>query len=448
MPDIPSWKPSVFNLMLPHNGKHLLYNSVSSSLLELEPPQFALVQECFREIESDGCCSSAALLDGLARLGFVVPREEDEHQRERAKYHAVRRSRDRLLLCIAPTMACNMRCSYCFQRDFSKGKPMGPEIQRGLVEFVRRQAAGSKRVVVQWFGGEPLLAYSIVLSLTAEFQRICADLGVAYHGEMMTNAWLLTPEILASFPQIALRSIQIPLDGTPATYAARRQVPLAEAQRHYEFLIEHMPAIVESVGSVTLRINVDRDNAAEAQQVVAMFKRAGVTDRRIDFRLGFLNTRDGLVDCIPHDCLSPLAFGDLELAFRRFLAREGYYVYDMPAPIDYPCMAAQEHAFTVDPLGRIGKCVPATGTTQATYCRIYPDDIERTLRESDARLAPFRDSDPYESPHCRGCGLLPACLGSCPKLHDPPVPFHCRMKDRLAETLVFFQQFHNLPRAQ
>lgn len=441
MQNLQKGKPSVFNSILSQQGKGLLFNSVSSQILELSERQLETIQRCFCQIERSGYCKNTELLHGLISLGFVVPRDEDEYRRERQRFLATRSSKDKFLLTIAPTMACNLRCSYCFQQGLIRNRSMSPDIQRGLVEFVRQKIEGSKLLMVQWFGGEPLIAYETILSLSDAFQEMCDELGMTYYAEMLTNGTLLTSKIIESFARISLKAIQIPLDGKPETYAKRKQVPLDQAEAFYRFMVEHIQSIVDTIGSVTIRINVDRNNAGEGKQVVALFKKHGIMDPRIDFRLGFINTSRGIIDCVPHDCFSHTEFADLEQEFREFLAEEGYMVYGMLEPLDYPCIAALQNAYTVDPQGRIGKCIPATGIQQSVFSCIYPNDIQRTLRETSLRDAPYSQFDPFDCQACRGCKLLPVCLGSCPKMHEPGGTFVCAKKEGLVDKLAFYQQF-------
>jgi len=440
--NVQKWKRSIFNVILPGQSRCLIFNSSNSQMLELSERQLGLIRDCLSEIERSGYCTNEEMLHCLVSLGFVVPQHEDEYHREREKFLASRSSKDKFLLIIAATMACNLRCSYCFQQNLSKSRSMPPDIQRGLVEFVRQKTKGSKVLMVQWFGGEPLMVYKKILSLSDAFQQICDKLGITYYAEMLTNGTLLTPEIIERFTDMSLKAIQIPLDGKPETYAERKHVSLEQSETFYRFIIEHVQSIVDITGSVTIRVNVDRDNAGEGKEVVSMFKERGITDPRIDFRLGFLNTSRGMLDCIPHDCFSYTEFADLEQDFRHYLAEEGYMVYGMPEPLDYPCAAAVEKAYTIDPQGRIGKCVPEIGTEQSVFSRIYPDDIERTLREISLRDAPYSQFDPFDSQACRGCKLLPACLGSCPKMHEPDGIFACGMKEGLADKLAFYNEFH------
>jgi|GEM_PF-2519892 len=443
MNEICGWKPSFFNVFLSDAGNEVLFNSATGRTLATGDGRREILRDCFHDLERTGTHGNIELLEGLVALGFAVPADHDEYAQARDRLGAHIASREKLFLTIAPTMGCNMRCSYCFQRDTPKTKTMSPDIQDGVIEFVRRKAPQSRRLVVQWFGGEPLIAFDVIVRLSEAFQEICRAHGLHYHAEMLTNGMLLTPARIKALSALAVRALQIPLDGKPETYAERREVSPRRAKAYYRFLIENMPALLDATGSVTIRINVDRDNADEARDVVAAFKRGGIVDPRLDFRLGFLNTSRGMVECIPHDCFTNPEFAEQEHEFRSYLAEQGYMVFGMPQPRDHPCTAILRNAFTIDPAGGIGKCVPATGTGQSRFARIRPDDMEKTLEETEAADMPYAGFDPFLSHTCTDCRLLPVCLGSCPKLHQPDVSFACSMKEGLERKMLFYHAFHD-----
>lgn len=433
------WKPSFFNINLERGGTRLIFNGSTATMIELNGPQAELFDDGLAEIERSGQCSDKAVQQCLVSLGFAVPEQEDEYERERLRFQATKANRETLRVTIAPTMACNLRCSYCFQQNLARGGTMTPEIQEAVIEFVRHKAdQETKLLVVQWFGGEPLLAYKQIVSMSAEFQCMCAERGIAYYSEMLTNGTLLTPEIIESFERISLKAIQIPLDGAISAYASRKNVTVDRASTFHLFLIEHINALVEITGSVTIRINVDTNNSNAGKDVVRMFRDHGVLDPRIDFRLGFINTSRGIVECIPHDCFTPAEFSSVEVDFMWFLAKEGYKVYGRPAKRNHPCAAPISHSYTVDPQGRIGKCVPAIGTEDSVFSCVYPHDMNRTLLETSLPDVPYSRFDPFSAGACKGCKLLPVCLGSCPKMHEPDRTLMCSMQEGLLDRLQFY----------
>jgi len=196
-----------------------------------------------------------------------------------------------------------------------------------------------------------------------------------------------------------------------------------------------MQKLADAAGRVTIRVNVDRDNPGAGRDVVRMFSDRGCRDSRIDFRLGFLSARDDLIDCIPHNCFSGVEFVSAENEFRSFLASEGYTAYDLPCRQKHACSAPLMHSFTIDPLGRIGKCLPAMGTEEG-LSKIYPDDIGRTIVETSQASTPYGDFDPFKSIACQGCAYLPICLGACPKLHAAGAE-PCRLKEGFSRKILF-----------
>lgn len=434
-------KPSIFNIEVPYHEDRMLFNTVSSLVLRLNERQHELIRACLGEIENSGTCENREMLELMSSHHFIVPREEDEYGREHEKFLRNKCGSDRALFIIAPTMSCNLSCDYCFQKNAEKAAVMTPDIQKGVVDFFLEKTRQSRIAIVQWFGGEPLLALKTIQQLSGQFKEICARGGIEYYSEMLTNGVLLSRDSVKHLEDLSIKALQLTLDGRPETFSRRKGMPLKSAEAYYRFLLDHLQAIVDAVGSVTIRINVDRDNIDEAKDVVGMFRQQRITDRRIDFRLGFLNTRRGDLSCIPRDCFSENEFSDRELDFKYFLAREGYYVYDFPTPIGHPCAASDTCSYTIDPLGRIGKCVPDMCHRGSSYTRIYPDDMKRTFEEADMPNAPFRDYDPFTIPRCLGCAFLPVCLGECPRQHSLGLDFNCRLKLNCAGMLNFYDRF-------
>jgi uncharacterized protein len=443
MSEFQSWKPSLFNLTLECGGKSLLFNSKTAQIIDINASGQAVIKECFDYLLKHGTYPNADLLACLVTLGFVVPAGVDEFQREKDHLRKTMADVDRLFLTIAPTMACNQHCSYCFQRNTPKTKIMSLEMQQAVIDFVRCKVGNSKQLAVQWFGGEPLIAYDTIASMTRAFKSICRDRDINYYAEMLTNGMLLTQERVATLPSLEIKALQISLDGTPETYAERREVALPTAEVYYQFIVENMQDIVDATGSVTIRINVDKKNVEEAKYVVGLFKAHGVVDQRIDFRLGFINTSRGLIDCMPHDCFTNTEFSEEELGFRHFLEDQGYMVFGMPLPKNYPCTAILRNAYTIDPIGNVGKCIPAVGTNQSVFARILPANMEKTLADTAAIEVPYGRFDPFRSKGCGSCKLIPVCLGSCPKHHvnDERI-VDCSMREGLSEKMAFYHRFH------
>ena len=116
-----------------------------------------------------------------------------------------------LELILLPTEDCNFRCVYCYE-DFSIGK-MPDHIIRGVKAHIRRRAPRLRQLVLNWFGGEPLIALDVVDSISDEALTLSQKYGFNYHGSMTTNGALLDVDVAKRLYHIGIRQYQISLDG-------------------------------------------------------------------------------------------------------------------------------------------------------------------------------------------------------------------------------------------
>lgn len=430
---------SVFTARIRDGESVVWFHSLTGAVMRL-PGHLA---EALDRLLATGAVSRGRLtgspLESLLRSGFLVEADVDEYEREHRAHLKTRNSPRQVLLTVAPTLACNLRCSYCFQRGIPPSRRMSQPVADGLVDLVGAlgDVVRPERVAVHWFGGEPLLAFDLLLRCTEGFRAQALRQGFEYCAELVTNGLLLQRvDILRDLHRLHLVSAQISLDGLPVTYAARKEVTVARATRFYDFLADTVGRLADVAGRVVLRVNVDRQNVGEAREVVDFFVSRGAADPRVIFKLGRLDVAPGSTDCIPHDCLETESFTAEEIAFAEHLTSHGLIAStSVPEPIDWTCGAVLRHHYSVDPSGRIGKCVPLIGTGEDTVSVIRPGDIARTVHELTARPHPFAEFDPFRAAACRGCHLLPVCLGSCPR-EDVPATGACRARCALERQVL------------
>ena len=76
-------------------------------------------------------------------------------------------------LCLHVAHDCNLRCQYCFAStgDFGQGrKIMPPEIAKKAIDFVIARSGVRHNIEVDFFGGEPLMAWDTVTQ-TVDYAR-------------------------------------------------------------------------------------------------------------------------------------------------------------------------------------------------------------------------------------------------------------------------------------
>src|SRR5450759_2167415 len=158
----------------------------------------------------------------LIDKGFLVDNDADELSEIVSAHQEARQSRERLDLLIAPSMVCNLDCFYCFESNRYAGR-MSAAVQSNIARLVRRYFdSGTKRLDVTWYGGEPLLAFSVVERLSKRFLSLCEEFGREYSAEIVTNGTLMSHEKAQQLASWKVKRAQITLDGVPELHDARR----------------------------------------------------------------------------------------------------------------------------------------------------------------------------------------------------------------------------------
>lgn len=137
------------------------------------------------------------------------------------------------------TSSCNLRCSYCWndQGHYSNnsfresgqkrgtgnpgGSEMSPETARKAVDLLVSLRGKEKELVVDFYGGEPLLNLKTLLATVDHCRQNRKKWGVNFHFLLATNGTLLTPglarELISKGVQIA-----VSMDGGKAVHDRNR----------------------------------------------------------------------------------------------------------------------------------------------------------------------------------------------------------------------------------
>src|SRR3989344_7659900 len=143
---------------------------------------------------------------------------------------------------------CNLRCTYCRDRDFDQGSKRVMELQvlRALIASVAQLPQGVKRM--HWLGGEPTLAGLDFFKQAIQLQQ--AQVSKRWINTIQTNATLINRE-WAEFFKANDFKVGVSIDGTMETHDADRinlagRGSYANVMKGVEFLREagiHPPVI-------------------------------------------------------------------------------------------------------------------------------------------------------------------------------------------------------------
>jgi uncharacterized protein len=120
-------------------GSSLLYNSLSNTFAAVEPPLAAELVKIQANPDSYDFSHNPALLLQLRRAKVLV---EEGEERDLLNLNLLNRNLDCLRhdvlgLTIVPTLACNFRCTYCYQQHKRPAR-MTDTVQTQLLAFIQR----------------------------------------------------------------------------------------------------------------------------------------------------------------------------------------------------------------------------------------------------------------------------------------------------------------------
>ncbi len=311
--------------------------------------------------------------------------------------------------------ACNLRCRYC-NADFGRYgggafRMMSLETARKGIDFLFENS-GSRRIAINYFGGEPLLNFSTVLdSARYALERAEAE-GRELALHLVTNGVLLSPETIFLLDDLGF-TLTVSLDGPPVYHNKAR--PFADGAGSFGPTARalHMMTKLPIGRRVTVRGTFTRDSAYFFP-LAKFLVRAGLS-KNIAYEPVFLPS---------HDRLS-LRWRDLGMVKKAYVDLAEYYVSRWRAGEPF-CLWDFDDALTQLALGipRRSRC-GAGATTVALTAEgdLYACHMSTGMREArvgslDGGFDEERRSSWLERyiagrAGCSGCWLEKLCGGGC-----------------------------------
>ncbi|MEJ5208148.1 radical SAM protein [Denitratimonas sp. CY0512] len=283
-----------------------------------------------------------------------------------------------LELIILPTEKCNFRCTYCYE-DFKIGK-MSAEVVSGIKNLIRNRITSLKRLHLSWFGGEPLLAKSILFDISEFAAKLSRDNKVSFNGGLTTNGYLLDKETLDRLVKCGQNHFQITLDGDVDIHDTRRL--RADGSGTFDVIWNNLMVMKSSSHhiSVTIRVHIASDNLDSLGRLVPRLNGSFGDDGRFDIHFHRLSDLGGSAS----GNIPTLNYSDYSKAMLR-LKGESRVLAD--SELDKTkrreiCYAARSNSIMVRSDGRLGKCTVALDDPRNTIGHINPDgtvDIDNDL---------------------------------------------------------------------
>ncbi|MCS7197677.1 MAG: radical SAM protein [Candidatus Bipolaricaulota bacterium] len=252
------YKASKYNYNAPlGENEYVWMNGVSGSAFKANREVHAQVQAILADPNNCVSEQERPLHDQLVSLGFLVEENFDEIGFLKLRSRIARYGNEGLGLGIMLTLNCNFACPYCYQWRVNKW--MNDETRQGLIKYVGKMMEHKRKLVIEWFGGEPLLDISGIKKLSEQFVQICKERGAQYEAGITTNGYLLTEPTARELARLGVRKAQITIDGPPDIHDKRRV--LRDGRPTFDVILRNLEGAVKYIPSVGIRVNLDKTNS-------------------------------------------------------------------------------------------------------------------------------------------------------------------------------------------
>ena len=407
-------KNSIFNIVQDYKDGYLLYNTFTTSLVEL-------TKNLYTSIFIKGDYSFDEVV-ALYDMGFLVDNDCDEiREMETLRSTVILNSSHKISnIIIAPTLECNAHCFYCFENGYRKGK-MTIETADVLVNFLVNNWDGEK-LGITWFGGEPLLSEEIIDYVS----RKLTENHIIFGCKLTTNGTLFTEAVAKKAKSLwNVEKVQITIDAIGEEYNRIKNYD-KEFLDAFSVVVKNIHTAISLGINIKIRINFDplkQDKAlATLTYLISQFNNSDLIKiyfAPIDADDEIVkNITHGFEELNEHPYISLIKFGRKHRLYRGFPDMENDEPYDNvmdprnllkklkihPSPTN--CYASCPNVLTIGPNGEIYKCHRVLGRTE-----YVSGNICNGIEKNEAYNFFCNTNLTYEE--CKTCALLPICQGGC-----------------------------------
>ena len=385
---------SRWNVVVPAVGGKAVFNTWTGAVVLMEQEEY------------DSAMSEPSKVPPILKTsGIVVDGDVDEAALWAEGYQAGKNDESSLDLTIAVTMQCQFRCVYCFEGNRKAGSLDEAGIE-AIKRYVERRRGLLKILRVTWFGGEPLMNMPAIRELSDFFIAFCEENGVKYVADMTTNGYALTqPAVHELVTCCKVMRYIITVDGPEAVHDRRR--PLHNGRGTFAVIWKNIHRLVEAGAHVTVRVTIDRQNAAHIRELIDNIAESGLAGK---VYLALVKTFDyaSTPQEMREDIQTLREFSDLEVELTAYAQSLGVMRFTTPRPCPQGgCLRKGD--VVIGTSGHIYKCLDTLGEEEWICGHVDEEDTGEAQWFAD-----WENWNPANNGKCSKCPLLPLCNGGCP----------------------------------
>lgn len=323
-------------------------------------------------------------------------------------------------ICLHVSHDCNLACGYCFADGGPYGggrELMSPEVARQAVDFLIEASGDRSHAEIDFFGGEPLMAFDVVKETVAYARKRGAEVGKTFTFTLTSNGTLITREIQDYLNQENI-SLILSLDGRQEVHDRHR--PRMGGQGSYDSASRKIKDTVErrrqseATGYAIVRGTFTRNNLDFAADVRHMVDDLGFTDISLEPAVGDPSD-DGAIRMEDMDRIQAEYLKVAEFYLERKRAGRPFQFFHFKLDLQKgPCLpklltgcGAGYQYLAIVPNGEIYPCHQFVGRPEYVMGRLPYGIFRNDLKKEFSRQTVYRKKE------CPTCWARFFCSGGC-----------------------------------
>jgi uncharacterized protein len=341
----------------------------------------------------------------LEKLGMLVSDCDYEKQAMLRFFDDLNPKSRGLNIIAVLNLDCNFACPYCFEEGLKGNLYMTEATAERLLAFIKDRWRDDKdTLLIDYYGGEPLLSLDLIQSISREAKSFAESRDAVYYFTLVTNGSLFTRNAASKLVPLGLKSVKITLDGPAEIHNSSR--PFKSGAGSFDTIIRNIKATCDLV-KIGIGGNFTKDNYEMFALLLDYMAAEGITPDKVSL------VKFDAVANLPKSEASPLEYTqgcisinepwliEAEAFLREEILKRGYKT-SKPAPM--VCMVETTDSYVVNYDGVIYKCPGFIGKKE-----FAAGDLETGVGDYAEALK----LGIYKNPDCAACVYLPLCFGGC-----------------------------------
>lgn len=333
---------------------------------------------------------------------IIIPFETDETKELVKLWEEEDRNPSYFSMIINPTLGCNLRCWYCYEKH-DKKPIMSEDTLSSIRKLIDKKVSNKelKDLNISFFGGEPLLGFDkIIKPLIIYASQRCKENKIHLSSNFTTNGVLLSSNVLdflKSATFVSLPTFQISLDGN-RVFHNKSRVGINK-QPTYDTIIANIKEAIHQKFSISIRLNYTSETILSFSDILDDFLDLDNNDKEyIHF-----NFQQIWQDITQHSDIQNRVDYIKDLFNSKNYMTESYNINTRQC-----CYADKENCVVINADGNIFKC-----TAREFIANKREGELSASGEISWNEKFHNRMKAKYNNKKCLDCIILPICNGGC-----------------------------------